>query len=94
MPAGWFRACGGAGTGGHGDHTASERLSLLICKMAVASMWQRRVRFHVICKEVNTELAKTNHLKCGGSHQHFTEADPKTQEVSNFIKSTQLAELS
>lgn len=38
-------------------------------------------------------LAKRNHLTSGGFHQHFTEADPKTQEVTNFLRILQLTEL-
>lgn len=48
----------------------------------------------MICREVSTELAKRKHSTSGGSHQHFAEADPKTQELINFLKSTELTQLS
>lgn len=47
----------------------------------------------MICTGVGTVLAKRKHSTSGGSRQHFTEADPKAQGVSNFLRSTQLTEL-
>lgn len=42
-------------------------------------MHHRMVRWRVVYKGVNAELAKRKHSTSGLSHQQLTEADPKTQ---------------